>query len=425
MGKYVISNFIYIFLCIILLFALRKNNTDFKKSKVILFSVLAAAFAVRVMLAFRNEAYWFDVGCFKDWADLTFEPGIKEMYHMDTFLDYPPGYIYILYLIKRIGMIFSIDKTSIAYTALIKMPAILADIFTAIFVYKITKNNIGEKWALFASSAIALCPVLIFNSAVWGQIDSYYTLLLVISMYMLLKNNVVAAAFFYALTLLTKPQALLFGPVFLFWVIEKKDWKIFFKAVSTGLITMVVLSLPFSKGLDITWLPKLYMSTMNGYKYMTLNAFNFYGLLGFNHIPLENFGFGKYINFFVIPATFMLCAYGYFKQKSNEKLFYNAAVFITVFFTFCTMMHERYIIPVLLLTMVCFSLTKRFYFLAMFLWASTFSLLNVTAIFVGGYDAKGVLPWPAIVICILCTLFAITFVTIFVLDTIKHNNKKL
>ena len=422
MSKYIIVDFIYIIFCTAMFFALGKKDCDFLKKRIVIFSVLAAAFAVRVVLAFRNEAYWFDVGCFKDWADLTFNPGISEMYNTDTFLDYPPGYMYILYVIKRIGMAFSLDKSSIVYTALIKMPAVLADIFTAIFVYKVAKNNIGEKWAVFASAAIAFCPVLIFNSAVWGQIDSYYTLLLVISIYLLAKDKICSAAVVYAITLLTKPQALLFGPVLLFRVLRKKDFRVALKAISVGLFTMVALALPFSDGMDIRWLPELYFNTMSGYKYLTLNAFNLYGLLGFNYIPLENVAFAKYINLLVIPVTFIICMYGYFNQKGEEKIFYNGAMFITVFFTFCTMMHERYIIPVLLLTVICFAITKRTYFFLMFLWSSTFSFMNITAIFVGGYDTKGVLPLPAIAVCILCTLFALTFITMFAADTIKHKN---
>ena len=388
MTTYFLTVAVYSCLCIAGFVALQKEkliiNTE--KTKQLLTFVLLAGFAVRRWYGLQNRAFWFDVECFKAWADATAYYGLDGMYHNGMFLDYPPGYMYVLWFTNIIQTVFNLDFHSVIYTFIIKLPPILADLAGAYFIYKFASEKLNEKWALFLSVSYTFCPALIYNSSVWGQIDSWYTLFMVLTLYFISCDNVVKASVIYALALITKPQALLFGPVLLFWVISKKNWKIFFKAVGTGLACMYLLALPFSQSFSPMWLINLYKNTFNGYRYFTVNAYNTYMLADLNWKSLDLIPGAGSINTVVILLCFVLCVWLYFSIKDNSKIFTTALVLITVFFSFCTMMHERYMHPAILLAMVAYIVTKNKGYFILYLTASAANFLNVSASFVSQYD---------------------------------------
>ena len=335
-------------------------DLQLKNSHKYLALMLAAAFCLRLVLAMRNRAFWVDIGCFKAWADATTYYGLGGMYHSGMFLDYPPGYMYVLWLTRLLRGLLGFEYDSVAYTFLIKLPPMVADLASAYLIYRLAMEKLDSRWALFLSAAYVFGPGVVYTSSVWGQIDSFYTLFMVLALYYISKDDVVKASVVYAIALITKPQALLFGPVLLFWVISKKDWKILVKAVSIGLGCMWLLALPFGQSLSPLWLINLYKNTFNGYRYFTINGYNLYMLAGLNWQKLDKVAGAESINTVVILLCFVFCRIIYFRRKENKgKIFSTALVFITVFFSFCTMMHERYMHPAIILALVCYVLTEK------------------------------------------------------------------
>ncbi len=395
MTSYFIITALYRGLCAAGFGAICKQKTQLKTydSKKRLTVILLAGFALRRWYGLQNVAFWYDVECFKAWADATAYYGLSGMYHSGMFLDYPPGYMYVLWLTNIIQTIFSLDFYSVVYTFIIKLPPIIADLAGAWLVYKMSQENLGEKWGLFLSACYTFCPAIIYNSSVWGQIDSWYTLLMILALYFISRDDVIKASVAYSFALITKPQALLFGPVLFFWVISKKDWKVFFKAVGTGLSCMYLLALPFSQSLNPMWLLNLYKNTFNGYRYFTVNGYNTYMLAGLNWTSLDSIPGGSSINLVVILLCFVFCAWAYFSTRNNTgRIFSAALVFITVFFSFCTMMHERYMHPAILLALISFITTKQTLYFVLFLMAGSANFLNVAASFVSQYNGVQITP---------------------------------
>ncbi len=417
---------VYILLCIAgFLFLYKKEDWEIKPSPAYIVIILALGFAIRSVLARRDYAFWYDVGCFKAWADCTTYYGLGEMYHSGIFLDYPPGYMYVLFFTKLIQTLFRIGYNSVLYTYIIKLPAMLADIAGAYFIYRLAKEKKGEKWALFTAACFAFCPATIYNSAVWGQIDSYYTLLLVLSLYFVYKDNTVKAAVAYALALITKPQSLLFGPVLLFYILERKSRKEFFKAVGTGLGCLWLLALPFGKTLSPLWLINLYKNTFGGYKYFTVNGYNLFMLFDKNWAPLESVPFSGIINIAVIAACFVFCMYGYFRQRDKSKIFSSAFIFITVFFSFCTMMHERYMHPAIILALVCFVLSEKKEYFYLFLGSAGVNFMNVVASMRSQYDGYYPAPLMYKTVSIITVAVCIAGLMVYLKDTLQGRPLKL
>ena len=84
------------------------------------FTIVAAAFLLRICAALIWHGHETDMACFSAWADDIFQNGFRAFYSSESFSDYPPGYMYILYIIGAVRSIFHIYGEW-----LIKIPAII------------------------------------------------------------------------------------------------------------------------------------------------------------------------------------------------------------------------------------------------------------------------------------------------------------
>lgn len=407
MGAYFITGTLFAAGCTAAFSLMDRDGLKTEKDNRWLAVILLAGFAVRRYFGLQDYAFWFDVDCFKTWADATGYYGLKGMYHSGMFLDYPPGYMYVLAATNVIQNVFRLDFHSVIYTFIIKLPAIMADIAGGYFLYRVAMEKLGEKQALVIAAAYVFGPGLIFGSSIWGQIDSFYTLLMVLALYFISRDDVTKAAAVYAAALITKPQALLMGPVLLFWVISKKDVKIFFKAVGTGLGSMWLLALPFSQGISPLWLINLYKNTFNGYRYFTVNGYNLYMLLDKNWQGLDGVAGAESINMIVISICFVFCAWSWFRQKGEGRIFSTALVFITVFFSFCTMMHERYMHPALLLALLSYIYTKNRGWLTVYVISALSNYFNAAASMASQYKGVYISRTEAVFISLLTVCSAL------------------
>lgn len=68
------------------------------------------------------------------------EGGLAAFYNSGMFADYPPGYMYVLYITSGIAKLLGLSYASAAYALITKMPGILADIVSAYVVYRLAKS---------------------------------------------------------------------------------------------------------------------------------------------------------------------------------------------------------------------------------------------------------------------------------------------
>ncbi len=164
-----------------------------------LFLIIVCAFLFRFLLAF--SAWHIDVNNHVDWGTRFFEYGAAGFYSPEanvwnfTWPNQPPGSIYIYAgIYKLFGFLFSIVwwlnikipifpsgivtffETNL-FPALLKLPAILADMGIAILIYKFVELILGsskktKKVALFGATLWLINPVIWYNSSLWGQTNS-------------------------------------------------------------------------------------------------------------------------------------------------------------------------------------------------------------------------------------------------------------
>ncbi len=254
---------------------------------------LAAAFIVRAVIAVLVEGYSVDIGCFTAWGSRMLETGPAGFYSPDYFCDYPPAYMLQLGLGSWITRLLGGGQA--VRLLILKLPQILSDLAIAWFIGEAARREgaFSVRGASILTLLMAFNPLMILNSAAWGQIDSVLALLLLMVALYALRGRWHWVLFFYVLAVLTKPQALMLGFLGLAAIIVtlvriRGSWQkmLIGLAMASGLA--VNLLVPFSLFQEPGWLFAKYGETLSSYPYATVNTANLYYLFGANWNALEN-----------------------------------------------------------------------------------------------------------------------------------------
>ena len=111
---------------------------------------------------------------------------------------------------KRQGIAYESRWT---YLLLALVPSV-CDCVSAALVYAVARRGtVGRQMALVLAAFTAFDPLLLFDTAVWKQIDGAFTLPLLLCFLLLEQRRYLPAAVWFGLALAIKPQALRCGPV--------------------------------------------------------------------------------------------------------------------------------------------------------------------------------------------------------------------
>lgn len=115
--------FFMIFLALYYLITKKKVTIRPSNRKILILTLLGVGFCLRIVLATMISGHPFDLNTFQNWA-MTAANNLSQFYQGHNAGDYPPLYIYILFLIGKIG---SLSAMNPYYTLLLKLPSIVAD----------------------------------------------------------------------------------------------------------------------------------------------------------------------------------------------------------------------------------------------------------------------------------------------------------
>lgn len=328
----------------------------------------ALAVLLRIFYAVSIRGYEVDMNCFIGWASRMVEYGPSGFYD-SGWCDYPPGYMLILWILGWVRRLLGLTSDGPATWLLFKSVPIVCDFLLGVMIWKLARKKLGDWRATILSLVYLLNPATILNSSAWGQVDSVLTFLLALAVYCVLQRRWVKALSIYAVAVLIKPQALMFGPIGLFAVImEVIDDRKSIKSIVMGVLSMLAVILlvltPFALGQGkdpISWGIELYGGTLSSYPYATVNACNLYSLLGKNWVQLSESGWIQYLAWGMYGLAFVYAFFLYAKsKKSNRKnnLFLVCAVMLTLVFAFGAKMHERYLFPAMALLLIDYIINR-------------------------------------------------------------------
>jgi len=351
-----------------------------KQEKTALLIILFSALLIRIVIGLLAQGYVGDISCFKAWAAEVSSKGMANFYLLNGLRDYPPGYMYILYIIGKIQILFSLDWNSSFMLLIMKLPSIAADIISSYMIFSLSKKRLGSYLALGLCSIYALNPAIIYNSAVWGQIDGLFTMFILLMLLLAMKERLVEASMIYIIALLIKPQTLIFTPILLLAFIKKRNIKILAYSAIASISLFIILILPFSLKQNVFWIFSKYTSTLSSYPYGSLNGFNVFAFIGGNwKLDTTKIMLLSYSTWSSISIAFTVLFGGivFFKSKLEGKLPYIAFFTIISVFMLTTKMHERYMFPAIALCLVWYIFSKDKRALTIFAVFSSTHFINV------------------------------------------------
>jgi dolichyl-phosphate-mannose-protein mannosyltransferase len=324
-----------------------------RRELAILAVVLAVSAIIRVLL-FPIKGYQIDTGDFVSWFNTAAQHGIRPFYNVAGYFDYPPFNVYIFWVFGSLANLVKMNMET-----MVKVVPNIFDLATATIIYFFVRKQTSFKVALASTALYAFNPAVIYNTAVWGQLDAIYTFFLVLSLVLALKSKPLPSAVAFALGLLTKPQAIALLPLIALIIYKKNGLKNLLYSIAAFAATIILVVLPFEGvGNPLSFLVNVYSTGYNYYDYTSVNAFNLWGLYA---LWMKD-GYLFYVGWilFGILAVFTL----YFVRKrykiSGDMIaIFAAFMLLFAFFMLPTRIHERYLFPVISMLALMFPFVKK------------------------------------------------------------------
>jgi Gpi18-like mannosyltransferase len=335
--------------------------------------LFALGLGIRLVVARNSAGLSFDVGLFREWSDRLVQRGAAHFYEPGYFADYPPGYLYVLWVLGKMSRLLRGEPPSVA---VLKLPAIVADLgvamFSSLLAARITPGRSVGRMPLTAAAAAAILlnPALILVSAVWGQADSVLALLVLAGIYMLASEQLsltreMCGVSLLAIAIATKPQAVLTLPVLAIVVVRRHLglgvsgpralWSIVARVgLYLVLATAIIVAMFAPFGVGPAEIPGFYRSAGSVYQFTSLWAFNVWGAVAF-YRPDVGPGavtVGGVAAYYVGLAAFtvatialMVRSWRSLAQRvdANAVAVFGAVAVTCAAFALLTRMHERYL----------------------------------------------------------------------------------
>ncbi len=312
--------------------------------------VLGALAAVKLAVMPFFPGFGPDVGSYQAWANQIATLGPAHTYQEGYFLDYPPGYLYALWVAGLVA--HAVGASGDFYRIIIESPAIVADFVLALLMYAFVRRGSRPAMAFVAMLMVALNPPLLFDTVVWGQSDSVLTFVTLLSIVAILGRQYEIAWGLAAIAVLVKPQGLMMLPVLGMWTMLEADFATWIKS-GVALIAVAIIGIaPFQVGHEWNWIIKLYTSTAAYYHETSVNAFNLMALIGgLRQGDSETFAG---VSYFALGMSLLVPLYGFiawilWRGRTPTRLLFASFIAIFGFFMVAPRMHERYLYPAIVL----------------------------------------------------------------------------
>ncbi len=349
--------------------------------------LLALGLTFRVIIAYLLPGSGFanDLGAFQYWASNLASQGPGGFYERDFFHDYTPGYLYVLWVVGLVGQMLG------GVGDLIKAPPILADLGLAYLVWSMTLELGGSRRAARLGAVIVVInPITWFDSVVWGQVDSFGLVFLLLALRELWRDRPERAAVLTVVAALIKPQLGILLPIVAAVTIRRALWpeggfgdeaapaprrsttawetrtrgpvRIITTGIA-GLLTVLAMVWPFS--LSLPGLVEQIFKTAGGYPYLSVNAWNPWALVTFEGSGIATSSSwacdmvapacGSAFSVGAIPAVvvgtaltlavFLATSLVVARRPDRRTILIGLTILAIAFFVVPTRVHERYLYP--------------------------------------------------------------------------------
>lgn len=275
------------------------SRSGFLDAATSIFGLLALGLTLRLIIAYLipGSGFGVDLQSFQYWASNLANEGLSGFYERDFFHDYTPGYLYVLWLVGGVANLFEGGGVG----DLIKLPPIAADLALGYLVWSMVRELGGsERSARIGAALVLFNPVTWFDSVVWGQVDSFGVVFLLLALRELWRDRPERAAILATVAALIKPQLGILIPIVAIVVIRRALWPSggygqeeppeprssttsweqrvrgpvrIVTAGAAAILTAFLACLPFGLSFPFGLIAQIF-KTAGGYPYLSVNAFN-------------------------------------------------------------------------------------------------------------------------------------------------------
>ncbi|MBP9748677.1 hypothetical protein KBD18_00575 [Patescibacteria group bacterium] len=317
---------------------------------------IAAAFAFRILIA-PHTGYAFDVGVSKLWAVWPLLHGFGDIYTNPSIAVASfPSYVVPIYLLAGLGWLaqalgISLVSASPFFTVLVKLLGIFGDFALAAAVWRFARRVAGPRLAAIAVGIILIHPVIWYDSAVWGQMDSLYAALLIFSTDLADEDRWLPAWLAWAIAVCTKFQSIVLLPVLLFCSLQHQGMRKTMNHLLVAAGLGLTICLPFLSYDPIGVVQNMLTNTSR-YPYLTVNAMNIWwpvaaklGMATQDSFFIAPYMTARTIGLFLFGAVTLGTLVLLRKRRTSTALLSSASILCLSFFLLLTQMHERYLYP--------------------------------------------------------------------------------
>lgn len=384
-----------------------------------LVGILALGLVIRLLLG-PHGVYSGDAQTFRGWAIRLVTTPLADFYAAPGRpIDHLPGDLWFLWGIAHLyRLIFpSGNFQNPGFLVLLKLVPDLADLATAAVLYLIARHLAGPRVGLLAAALFVLDPAPMFVSAIWGQWDAVSALAMVLALWLVVHGSPEWSLPLLTYASLVKPQlALLIPLVAVVWWRRnvqppgyRPRWgpdlaralgRLGLAALSS-LGLFLVVALPFDVGLPPlatrwTILQRLQVA-WNTERSVSANAYNLWGILA--HASGSRFiddgrafllgvsyqHWGEALLALALAIALILV----WRRPDAPTVLWAALAVTLSLFVLPTRIHERYLMPAVVLAVLLAALAPALRWVAAAL--SLTYLVNVVEVYrLTGQPAVGV-----------------------------------
>jgi predicted membrane-bound dolichyl-phosphate-mannose-protein mannosyltransferase len=307
-----------------------------RRAKVAIGVIIATGVLLR-LLVLRSPGFPSDVATFQAWAERLAELGPARFYEPGYFSDYPPGYLYVLWLL---GALFDGELLRLA----VKAVSIPADVAIALISASLAWRAAGRASAVLAVGLWMLAPGPIFAGPYWGQVDAVGTVPFMLALIYAGRGRWLTAGALAGLAAMVKPQfgvalIVVLAAAVILWI-KESDWRAPLRALASSAAVVLVLGVPFRTG--PAELVDLVRSASETYPYTSLYAFNIWSIVG---------DFWKPDDAYVVTGAALLLlglaasCIPLWRRRDVPAMLAVGALAAFAFYFLPTRAHERYLFP--------------------------------------------------------------------------------
>ena len=327
-----------------------------------------SAFIIWVLgvLLMPKFCHGWDNYCWGYWSEIIAKKGLIAVYADKSPINYPPIFIYILKLYA--GLIKHNDYFN--YTYCLKALTWAFDVGSILLI---CKDIVAPKQQWMMSWLVALSPAWFYNTMIWNQVDGILAFWVLLALIKAHKGQTAFAIVACIIAINFKIQAIVSFPLIGLVCLYHKDFKGILKGLLWGAIIQAIILLPFIfiGQMHRVWL--MATGSMDFFPFVSMNAQNLWHIVYSGDLTqkldseiiccglsIKHFG----LMLFFTSSCFVLwrlsiANFGSIKnpqvQRSDlnlEALLMIHCLISFVFFYFNTQMHERYIHPAIVSSVI-------------------------------------------------------------------------